>query len=274
MHFPKLLLPLLLLAVAVQAAEPTDFEEVTVQGIVFIRIPAGTFTMGTNDAWMAQLEAAHLWSRFENVERPAHQVTLSKPFLMGKYEVSQKQWKAISTKKNPSAFKGDDLPVESVSFDDINAFLRLLNKKEGKERFRLPSEAEWEYCARAGGTEIYGQTKEHIPITAKTLVDHAWFAGNAGGKTHPVGQKLPNAWGLHDMSGNVWEWCRDWYAPNFYTAQAVTNPGNKDAANASERVIRGGSWFLPAPSLRCAFRGASLPDARSAHVGFRLVCDP
>ncbi len=275
MRFPKLLFLLPLFLATLARAQTKDFEEVTVQGIVFISIPAGAFTMGTTDAWQAQLEAEKVWTRFENVERPSHQVTLSRPFLMGKYEVTQKQWKAVlAPKKNPSAFKGDDLPVESVSFDDVTTFLRALNKKEGRERFHLPTEAQWEYCARAGGTELYGQNKEHTPITAKTLGDYAWFAANAGGKTHPVGQKQPNAWGLYDMSGNVWEWCRDWYTPDFYTAEAVANPMNKDAANASEHVIRGGSWFLAAPSLRCAFRGASLPDARSAHIGFRLVCEP
>ncbi len=256
-------------------AQTKDFEEVTVQGMVFIRIPKGSFTMGTTDAVQAELEAGKAWTRFENVERPAHEVTLSRSFLIGKHEVTQKEWKAFATvKKNPSSFKGDDQPIESVSFTDVTSWIAVLNKKEGKQRFHLPTEAEWEYCARAGGKEAYGKGKDGIPVTEKMLTDYAWYAATAGGKTHPVGKKWPNAWGLYDMSGNVWEWCRDWYGPAFYTAAAVENPANKDADNSTERVIRGGSWFVAPGYLRPAFRGASLPDTRSPHIGFRLVCDP
>lgn len=261
--------------VTVAHAQTKDFEEVTVQGMVFIRIPAGTFTMGTPDAVQAQLEAAKAWTRFENVEKPAHQVTINKPFLIGKFEVTQKEWKAQSrAKKTAFSFTGDDLPAESVSFDDVSTFIAGLNKKAGKQMFRLPTEAEWEYCARAGSNEAYGKGKDGVQITDKTLGGYAWFAATAGGKPHPVGKKLPNAWGLHDMMGNVWEWCRDWYTPAFYTAEAATNPLNKDVENSSERVIRGGSWFVAPGNLRAAFRGASLPDTRSAHIGFRLVCEP
>ncbi|MDB6140666.1 MAG: hypothetical protein JWO94_3738 [Verrucomicrobiaceae bacterium] len=267
---------LLTFAVTGLHAQSKDFEEVSVQGMVFIRIPAGTFTMGTTAPVQAALEAAKMWTRFENVELPAHEVTLSRPFLIGKYEVTQKEWKtfARAPKKTVFSFNGDDLPAESVSFEDVTSFITGMNKKAGKQLFRLPTEAEWEYCARSGSAEAYGNGKDGVQITGKTLGDYAWFAATAGGKPHPVGKKLPNAWGLHDMMGNVWEWCRDWYLPTFYTAGAATNPLNKDADNSSERVIRGGSWFVAAGNLRAAFRGASLPDARSAHIGFRLVCEP
>ena len=274
MHLPKLIAFLPLLLAIPCHAQTKDFEEVTVQGMVFIRIPAGSFTIGTPDAVQAQLEEAKQWTRFETVEKPAHKVTLGKPFLIGKYEVTQKQWKAFSTaKKIAFTFKGDDLPAESVSFNDISTFLVGLNKKE-ERHFRLPTEAEWEYCARAGSDEAYGKGKDGVQVTDKNLGDYAWYAANAGSKPHPVGKKLPNAWGLYDMMGNVWEWCRDWYIPTGYTAEPATDPVNKDAANSTERVIRGGSWFVAGGTLRPAFRGASLIDSRSAHIGFRLVCDP
>jgi formylglycine-generating enzyme required for sulfatase activity len=112
------------------------------------------------------------------------------------------------------------------------------------------------------------------PITAKNLGDYAWFAGNAGGKTHPVGAKLPNAWGLYDTHGNVWEWCQDWYGPHFYTAAPATHPLNSDEKNSTEHVQRGGSWFVSAANQRAAYRSSGLPDSRTAYTGFRLVCEP
>ena len=185
------------------------------------------------------------------------------------------QWKALSTsgKKITFAFKGDDLPADSVSFEDVSTFLYKMNKN-GKHNFRLPTEAEWEYCARCGSSEAYGLGKDQVQITSDNLGDYAWFAKNAGGKTHPVGKKLPNAWGLYDMMGNVWEWTRDWYLPHFYVAEDQVNPLSKDPTDSTERVIRGGSWFVAAGSVRPSFRSAGLIDSRSAHLGFRLVCDP
>ena len=273
MTLSQILLPIFLLT-PLAHAQSKDFEEVMIEGMVFIRIPAGSFTMGTSDAAQAQLEASKQWTHFETVEKPAHKVTLEKPFLIGKYEVTQKQWKTFSNaKKIIFAFKGDDQPAESVSFEDVSTFLYGLNKKGG-HKFRLPTEAEWEYCARAGSSEVYGLGKDGVQITDKNLGDYGWFAGNAGGKSHPVGKKLPNAWGLYDMMGNVWEWCRDWYIPTGYSAEPVINPLNKDSDNSTERVIRGGSWFVAVGTLRPAFRSAGLIDSRTAHIGFRMVCDP
>ena len=256
-------------------ASAADFEEVTLRDIVFVRIPAGSFTIGATDEVQAQLKATGDWTRFEQCERPAHVVAISKPFLIGKYEITQKQWSAVMGKKNaPFAFKGENLPVESVSWTEAQSFLAALNKLEGKARFRLPTEAEWEYCCRAGSAGEYGLAGENAPITKENLADHAWFSANSGNKTHPVGARKPNAWGLCDMHGNVWEWVADWYGATFYTAAAQTDPQNKDSVNCTERVIRGGSWVLTAPNLRASFRGAALPSSKSAYIGFRAVCEP
>jgi formylglycine-generating enzyme required for sulfatase activity len=257
------------------SAIATDFEEVTVRDIVFVRIPAGSFTIGTTDEAQAQLKTEGAWTRFEQCERPAHAVTITKPFLIGKYEITQKQWTAVMGKKNaPFTFKGDNLPVESVSWTEAQSFLAALNKLEGKARFRLPTEAEWEYCCRAGSGGAYGLAAESAPITKNNLADYAWFSVNAGNKTHPVGTRKPNAWGLFDMQGNVWEWVADWYGATFYTAAPQTDPRNKDSVNCTERVFRGGSWVLTPPNLRASFRGAALPGTKSAYVGFRAVCEP
>ena len=256
-------------------ASAADFEEVTVREIVFVRIPPGSFTIGTTDEAQAQLKAAGAWTRFEQCEQPAHPVTISKPFLMGKYAITQKQWAAVMGKKNaPFAFKGENLPVESVSWTEAQSFLAALNKLEGKARFRLPTEAEWEYCCRAASAGAYGLAADSAPITKENLADYAWFSANSANKTHPVGARKPNAWGLYDMQGNVWEWVADWFGAKFYTAAPQTDPQNKDSANSTERVIRGGSWVLTAPNLRASFRGAALPTAKSAYIGFRAVCEP
>ena len=144
-------------------ASAADFEEVTVREIVFVRIPPGSFTIGTTDEAQAELKAAGAWTRFEQCEQPAHPVTISKPFLIGKYEITQKQWSAVMGKKNaPFAFKGETLPVESVSWTEAQSFLAALNKLEGKVRFRLPTEAEWEYCCRAASAGAYGLAAARI----------------------------------------------------------------------------------------------------------------
>jgi len=248
-----------------------DFDEVTHHGIIFIQIPAGSFTMGTGDKDKESLVEQKLWTKLQECERPARTVTITRPFLLGKYEVTQKQWKDVMGGKNPSAFKGDTLPVDSVAWEDAQAFLRELNKKGGK--FRLPTEAEWEYAARAGSGGIYGLGRDKTPITAANLGEFAWFRENAENKTHPAGTRKPNAWGLHDMHGNVWEWCQDWHEPDFYLKAPAADPVNK-TTNATERVFRGGSWFLDAYNQRVAFRAGNLPSFKSQYVGFRLVRDP
>src|SRR5215470_8127223 len=172
-------------------------------GMEFVLIPAGTFKMGSNTG--------------DPDERPVHQVTISKAFYMGKYEVTQDQWQAVMG-TNPSALPGDaNRPVEQVAWNEAQAFISKLNAMEGGQLYRLPTEAEWEYAARAGSPSVYSFGND-----PKQLGEYAWYRGNAEHRTHPVGQKKPNAWGLHDMLGNVWEWVQDWEGK--YASEAVTDP--------------------------------------------------
>ena len=188
-------------------------------------------------------------------EKPVHEVTISQPFYLGKYEVTQAQWEAVMG-SNPSGFKGATLPVEQVSWEDCQEFIEKLNSK-GIGTFRLPTEAEWEYACRAG------TTGDH----AGNLDEMAWYCENSGSKTHPVGTKKANPWGLYDMHGNVWEWCQDWYGT--YPTGAVRDPTG--AAGGSYRVSRGGGWGSIAGGCRSASRGGGSPSGRGNLLGFRLV---
>jgi formylglycine-generating enzyme required for sulfatase activity len=247
-----------------------NFEAVTYQNILFVQLPAGSFTMGTSDSEQAMLEGQKNWTRFEKGERPRRVVTLTKPFLIGKYEVTQKQWRQV-TGKNPSAFKGtNSLPVESVSWEDVQEFIKKLNE-QGDGKFRLPTEAEWEYACRAGSTNFYSLNRSAEEVDLVTVGDYAWYRSNSENKTHPIGAKKPNAWGLHDMHGNVWEWCQDWFDGQFYGHAPPKDPINKQPG--VERVIRGGSWFLEAHTLRAAYRSGNLPTFKSQYAGFRLARD-
>ena len=217
-----------------------------------VYVAGGTFTMGcTNE------QGDDCWG----VEKPAHSVTLS-GFYMGKYEVTQAQWKAVMG-SNPSHNKGDNLPVENVSWDDVQAFIRKLNQLTGK-RYRLPTEAEWEYAARGGN-----QSRGYKYAGGNNIDEVAWYDGNSGERTHPVGKKRPNELGLYDMSGNVWEWCSDWYDEDYYGNSPQNNP--QGPASGSYRVLRGGSWSDYAIYCRSAYRYGYTPDSRSGSIGFRLV---
>lgn len=222
-------------------------------GMEFVLIPAGSFMMGGD-------------KNFEDAsddETPRHRVTISKSFYMGKYEVTQEQWMALMS-SNPSEFKGRSRPVEKVSWDDAQVFISALNRKEGKEVYRLPTEAEWEYAARAGSTTTYffGDDKGG-------LGQYAWYEGNSGKETHPAGQLRANQWGLHDMSGNVWEWCQDWYGDKYYANSPSTDPTGPSSGSA--RVLRGGSWGNSAQSCRSADRCDYSPGSGINFFGFRLV---
>jgi len=195
-------------------------------------------------------------------EKPVHSVTLS-AFCLGKTEVTEAQWQAVMG-SNPSNFRGADRPVEQVSWDDVQEFLKKLNSKTGK-KFRLPSEAEWEYAARSGGK----QEKWAGISDEEQLGEYAWYAYNAysGGQTYPVGTKKPNGLGLYDMSGNVWEWCEDWY--NGYSAGAQRDPTG--ISSGQFRVVRGGSWRNGPGSVRAADRHYRSPGLRYDFLGFRLA---
>ncbi len=194
-------------------------------------------------------------------EKPAHEVCVD-DYYIGKFEVTQGQWRTIRG-NNPSSFSdcGDNCPVEEVSWNDIQDYIRILNQRTGKT-YRLPTEAEWEYAARSGGkSEKYSGGND--------LDSVAWYESNAGSQTHPVGQKQPNGLGIYDMSGNVWEWCQDWYDENYYKSNPKDNP--QGPSSGSVRVLRGGSWGYHATYSRAAFRSWFTPDLRSYNVGFRLA---
>jgi len=213
-------------------------------GMNFVPVPSGTFTMGSSS------------SDADSHEKPSHTVTISRSFFMAMTEVTQVQWSAVMG-ANPSRFHGDDLPVEQVSWTDANEFIRKLNAREETTRYRLPTEAEWEYACRAGTTgDWYGD-----------LDSVAWYGPNGGGRTHPVGQKQANDWGLYDMLGNVYEWCEDW--KDAYPSGHVTDP--RGPSSGSFRVVRGGSWLIHANRARSYFRDFLGPDDRRDDVGFRVV---
>ena len=195
----------------------------------------------------------------DKLEKPAHSVTLSS-FYIGKYEVTQSLWKAVIG-SNPSNWKGDNLPVENVSWNDCQTFLSKLNAMTGKN-FRLPTEAEWEYAARGGNL-----SRGYQYSGSKKIDDVAWYNNNSGGETHPVGTKAPNELGIYDMSGNVWEWCQDWYGD--YHDYSQTNPTGP--SSASGRVNRGGSWYNYARYCRVANRGSFAPGIRTSSLGLRLA---
>jgi formylglycine-generating enzyme required for sulfatase activity len=208
-------------------------------------------------------------------EKPTHQVTLS-DFYIGKYEVTQKLWTEIMG-ENPSYFKnGDNYPVEQVSWDDIQTFLSKLNTKYPNRNYRLPTEAEWEYAARGGGKEVvFGNGKNTLDpkeanfnASAANKTSYS-LAGEYRQKTTPVGSFIPNAIGLYDMSGNVWEWCSDWYGSDYYKNSPATNP--QGPTSGSFRVFRGGSWSDYPQYCRVAFRSGYSPDYRYNSIGFRLA---
>ena len=223
-------------------------------GMEFVSLPAGEFEMGS--------PLRNLMDRGKD-ER-YHKVTMSKPFYMQATEVTQGHWEAVMG-DNPSYFNdcGGDCPVERVSWDDCQEFIRRLNQMEGTDKYRLPTEAEWEYACRAGSTSrfCFGDSDGR-------LGEYAWYFDNSDGRPHPVRQMKANAWGLYDMHGNVWEWCQDWYKKQ-YPRREVTDP--KGPFLGSHRVRRGGSWDDAAWNCRSATRSYGLTFHSSYILGFRLV---
>ncbi|MDR2193750.1 MAG: SUMF1/EgtB/PvdO family nonheme iron enzyme [Treponema sp.] len=230
----------------------------------FVLVDGGTFHMGSANG--------------DKEERPVHTVTV-RSFYMSIYEVTQKEYEAVMG-INPSRFKGPDLPVESVSWYDVVDYCNKRSIKEGltpayrgsgnavtcnfrADGYRLPTEAEWEYAAKGGGKDPL----EYTYAGSNSADAVAWYNDNSGGSTHPVGTKLGNSLGLYDMSGNVWEWCWDWYGS--YKSGYITNPAG--AASGSDRVARGGSWGIKVQNVRSAARDFDTPSNQSSYLGFRVV---
>ncbi len=218
--------------------------------IDMVRVEAGTFTMG----------ATPEMKESDDDEKPTHQVTLTNDYYIGKYEITQALWQAVMS-NNPSNFKGENLPVENVSWDDCQEFINKLNRITGKT-FRLPTEAEWEYAARGGK-----KSRGYQYSGSNNLSDVAWYKDNSGSKTHTIGSKQANELGIYDMTGNVFEWCQDWY--DKYSSSSQINPTG--ANSGSYRVFRGGGWFHSAECCRWSCRGLFTPDDRYGNLGLRLV---
>jgi formylglycine-generating enzyme required for sulfatase activity len=219
----------------------------TTATLEFCEVPAGTFLMGSEE------------------QEPIHPVTLTRGFFLGRYPVTQAQWEAVMG-STPSQFPGADRPVEQVSWNDCQAFIERLNAAR-QGTFRLPTEAEWEYACRAGspGRFCFGDDDA-------LLEDYGWYAANSGGQTRPVGQKRPNPWGLHDMHGNVWEWCQDWY--DEYREGPAIDPQGARSGLISARVFRGGCWRGGPDFAASAHRGGRGAIYRAGILGLRLAWLP
>ncbi len=280
--------------VSVPAAK--DNRQTNAIGMELVLIRAGSFQMGSGDKEEGR----------EVSESPLHPVKITRDFLMGMYPVTQEQYQALMG-INPSQFKGEKLPVENVTWEEANAFCQKLSEKEGKT-YRLPTEAEWEYACRAGKqTPYYWGTQFN-----KYSLDYCWTEQNSEKQTHPVGEKKPNAWGLYDMSGNVWQWCADKYQDKYgpvkeeeeidvdalkteveKTAEAKTVAEKTEAAKkedkksetktemdpvgpekGTDRVARGGSWFSHPRFCRSAYRNHFTSNYKNAFLGFRVVLVP
>jgi formylglycine-generating enzyme required for sulfatase activity len=232
------------------SAEAGD-EIVNAIGMKFRLLPAGSFAMGSPEN-----EANR------NSDETQRTITLTKPFHLGVTEITQAQWLAVMDTR-PSDFEGANLPVEQVSYDDATEFCKKLSATNPKWDYRLPTEAEWEYACRAGTTTAYywGDASPD---------DYAWHEGNSDEKTHPIATKKPNAWGLYDMSGNVWEWCLDMFGA--YPMDQKTDPTGTTFGILNVR--RGGCWYMPIHRARSAYRYADGAFCRYNRMGFRVVALP
>lgn len=253
-------------------------------GMELVWVPPGQFMMGSSatevdDAYLECKKAFDECKRESFAhEMPKHRVTFNTGFWLGKYEVTQGDWQTVMG-DNPSSFKdcGPNCPVEQVSWDDIQVFIRRLNAKDDSYEYSLPSEAQWEYAARSGATTAFafGDTLNSSQANLDGEFPFASTKGTKIGKTVPAGSYKPSAWGLYDMHGNVWEWVQDIYSPTRYSAALFTqNSANVTKGDPDTRVLRGGSWASRAVDTRSAYRGKSLASLRVDYVGFRIAARP
>ncbi len=248
--------------------------EVKETPIVMVKCPAGTFMMGSISGPGGELGRNNTSTFIMNETQ--HQVTISNDFYIAKFPVTQAQYEAVMG-NNPSKFKGDDNPVERVSWFMAKEFCDKLNEVTESTRlpgyrFDLPTEAQWEYACRAGTTTALNSGKNittaEDKVSCPNFDEVGWYESNSDGKTQPVGLKMPNAWGIYDMHGNVWEWCEDWLA-NSYDLINLTDPTGP--ASGSTRVCRGGSWSYSPRFCRSAYRGGDIPERAYYDFGFRIA---
>ena len=230
-------------------SQPGEVQTVTVNGVSFrmITVEGGSFQMGSTDG--------------DDDEMPVHEVSLNS-FAIGQTEVTQELWQAVM-ESNPSNFTGNKRPVEKVSWNQCQTFISKLNQLTGKN-FRLPTEAEWEYAARGGN-----KSKGFTYSGSNNIDDVAWYKSNSNNATHDVGTKAPNELGIYDMSGNVYEWCQDWYGENYYSKSVVNNPTGATSSNS--RVLRGGSWADDSKDCRNTYRYDYAPTYDFFFIGLRLA---
>jgi len=261
---------LLLLVLAIKSIQKRKLS-FSLRFLLLMTITTGVCLRGIARRQLALQEAARygaelaVFNNLVGTEKPAHSVTITQPFYMGKYTVTQEQYSAIIG-ANPSSFKGAKLPVENVSWDDAAAFCKKLNEllKDKSLEVRLPTEAQWEYACRAGTrTRFYsGDSDSDMPTAG-------WCESNSGGTTHPVGQLKANAFGLYDMHGNVWQWCQDSWSQYHSSLNSLSNPVGPN--NADARVLRGGAWSYLPNECCSSFRLINSSDIRTFNYGFRLV---
>ncbi|MEQ1871464.1 MAG: formylglycine-generating enzyme family protein [Vicinamibacterales bacterium] len=226
--------------------------------MAFVKLEAGAFVMGSPPAEIGR-----------EAQESQRSVTLTRPYWLGVFEVTQHEWREVMG-DNPSHFQGGDrLPVENVTWFDVHTFLERLTRRSPGNRFRLPTEAEWEYACRAGTVTAYGMGSTLNPSQAN-VAESVERTAAGDGQTRAVGSFAPNAWGLHDMHGNVWEWTEDDYCP--YTVGSAVDPNPR--CGAPLKVIRGGSWYFAADSARCALRYTHRPGDMGFSLGFRVVREP
>ena len=237
--------------------------------LTFATIPAGEFIMGTSDLKAAIADLPRPDAEVVDDESPAHKVIFEQSFQLSKTPVTQKMWLAVmGTKPGPKfhwqADEWQQFPVVDISWYEANEFIKTVNEMSSEYSYRLPTEAEWEYAARAGNTDLR-------PFSILAMDEYAWYIHNSNDEIQAVAQLEPNAWGLYDMYGNVWEWVSDWYSPTAYKTSSQVNP--QGPRQGTKKVRRGGSFHCPPHMIRSAYRAANTPTASYSVTGFRLVAN-